>query len=229
MAIKIKNAIFSAFFGALGPFFNKLATLDQDRAVYKFFSEQEVPWAIYPFDVVCFALMLVVNTISVKYKMLSYKYDGAFIGTTLIFVLGYAFSAIFDYIYEGEPPTIKQTIGAFMMIFGIILISSQEEKDKIKKKTNSFYQLIPEEHDGKNSGAPEDQESKAECLIDKTKTPSDQLSAVGLSHKTGIKIENSEPMSKDATTYTASSRSASRHIPGEMGAIDFVHMRKGFL
>lgn len=228
MTIKVKNAILSAFFGALGPFFNKQATLDQDRAVYRFFNDNQVSWAIYPFDIFCIVLMLVVNTIAVKYKMLSYKYDGAFLGTTLIFVLGYAFSACFDYLYEGEVPSLKQTGGALMMIFGIILISSQEEKEKIKKHTNSFYQLIAENKDNKELPLPEEEDRKTECLIDKTKTPSDQSSPTDKPHKNSKK-SGTDPQSKDCSIFTNSSRSASRHKPGEMGAIDFIHMRKGVL
>ena len=59
MKIKIKNALLSAFFGSIGPFLNKQATLDHDRYVYKYLSEKEVSWAIYPFDILCFVLMLV--------------------------------------------------------------------------------------------------------------------------------------------------------------------------
>lgn len=226
MVIKVKNAVLSAFFGALGPFFNKQATLDQDRAIVKFFQDQQVSWAIYVFDVVCIILMLVSNTIAVKYKMLSYKYDGAFLGTTLIFVLGYMFSAIFDYIYEGDAPSIKQTAGAFMMIFGIILISSQEEKDKVKKKTNSFYQLIGPNEDEKDIVVPEDDDRKTECLIDKTKTPSNIQTPTSETPKLTSGFDSN---SKDTSIQTASTRSASRQIPGVMSAIDFSHMRKGFL
>lgn len=142
MGIKLKNPIISAFFAALGPFFNKQATLDEDSKVFTFFKEHGVKWAIYPFDVICLILMLWSNTIAVKYKMLSYKYDGAFMGTSLIFILGYLFSAMFDFIYSGKFLTLKQTGGALMMILGIVLISFQEEISSVRKRTNSIFALI---------------------------------------------------------------------------------------
>lgn len=231
MAIKVKNAILSAFFGAVGPFLNKQATLDESRSVYKFFQQREVAWAIWPFNITCIVLMLVVNTIAVKYKMLSYKYDGAFLGTSLIFVLGYLFSAVFDYIYEGDIMTVKQTIGAFMMIFGIMLITKQEDEVKIKKHTNSFYKLIPED----KGGIPDtpltesDHSRRLECLIDKTKTPVDYLTTPEKTEEPSTSLGKSDPLTKEVSTFTESSRPASRQIPGAMGAIDFIHMRKGFL
>ena len=230
MTIKIKNALFSAFFGALGPFLNKQATLEEDSTVYKYFSTQSIPWAIYPFDIVCFVLMLVVNTISVKYKMLSYKYDGAFIGTSLIFVLSYLFSAIFDYIYEGGVPTIKQSIGAFMMIFGIMLISSQEDGVKLKKKTNSFNQLIQEGEEDDGSESPKVGDPKVEGLIDKSKPPTDTLLTTPTTSKEPSNdVMEPESPSKEELISRGRSQPASRHIPGAIGALDFIHLRKGYL
>lgn len=232
MVIKVKNAILSAFYGALGPFFNKQATLDETRPIFKYLSEREIAWAIYPFDIACFVIMLVVNTMSVKYKMLSYKYDGAFLGTSLIFVLGYGFSAIFDYIYEGEAPSLRQTLGAFMMITGIILISSQEEEEKVIKKTNSFYEIIAEDGGQEPKAGAEENDPRTERFLDKSKSPDGNLpQSVGETDASSPAGGQQGSLSLPAMTDKSqvSARSPSRQRPGEMAAIDFVHMRKGYL
>lgn len=239
MGLKIKNAVISAFFGALGPFFNKQATLDEDKAIYQFFIERDVRWAIYPFDVICFILMLWVNTIAVKYKMLSYKYDGAFLGTSLIFILGYLFSALFDFIYSGSILSIKQTIGAGMMVLGIILISYQEGKSKIEKHTNSFLEVIGEHQRSYsfNSNLIHGENKLNEpLLIDKSKPP------IGFDIPPSIvksdqkkNQENEKKIKKDCSgqastkAITVSGKVPSRHKPGEVASLDFIHLRKGFL
>ena len=143
----IKNAILSAFFGALGPYFNKQAKFDNSGAVYHWFDDRGYGWAVYVFDVVMIILMLWANTISVKYKMLSYKQDGAFIGTTMIFILGYIFSSGFDYLYDQKILPLERILGALLIILGILMISWQEEEDKVKKVTNSVLVFVPETED----------------------------------------------------------------------------------
>lgn len=186
MVLKVKNACLSAFFAALGPFFNKQATLDEDRKVYQYFISKGVRWAIYPFDVTCLILMLWVNTIAVKYKMLSYKHDGAFLGTSLIFILGYLFSALLDFIYDGGFLTLKQTLGVVMMIAGIILISTQEETDQVRKRTNTLLGLLGNmDFDQFDNDALEEDKTNFDapliiddCLPDSgTKDPDDALKA----------------------------------------------------
>lgn len=142
MNFNIKNPLLSAFFAALAPYFNKQATLDEKSPVYKYFIEKEVRWAIYPFDVVCLILMLWSNTIAVKYRMLSYMHDGAFIGTSLIFILGYLFSSGFDYLHTQSFLSMKQTLGICMMTVGILLISYQEEENKVRKRATTVFDLI---------------------------------------------------------------------------------------
>src|SRR3990167_413996 len=149
----VKNALTSAFFGALGPYFNKQAKFDNSGAVYHWFDDRGYGWAVYVFDVLMIILMLWANTISVKYKMLSYKQDGAFIGTTMIFILGYIFSSGFDYLYDQKILPLERILGALLIILGILMISWQEEEDKVKKVTNSVLVFVPqqEEHDDPDS------------------------------------------------------------------------------
>lgn len=142
--LRLKNVIVSAFFGALGPYFNKQTSLsmDQSRWVVRQFTAWEKPWLLIPYDILCFFLMLWANTISVKYKMLSYKHDGAFIGTTLIFVLGYIFSSGFDYLYEEVILPPNRICGALLVVFGVMLISMQEKENKVRKHTQSIYEVV---------------------------------------------------------------------------------------
>jgi hypothetical protein len=143
----VKNAIISAFFGALGPYFNKQAKFDNSGAIYHWLNDQGYPWAVYIFDVLMIIMMLWSNTISVKYKMLSYKQDGAFIGTTMIFILGYIFSSGFDYLYDQQILPLERILGALLIILGILMISWQEEQDKVKKLTNSVLVLVSDRED----------------------------------------------------------------------------------
>lgn len=220
MVVKIKNALISAFFGALGPFFNKQATTDKDRTVVIFFDERDIGWMIYPFNVVCIILMLWVNTVAVKYKMLSYKYDGAFLGTSLIFILGYIFSAAFDFLYDGTVLTPKKTLGAIMMILGIILISLQEEADKVMKKTNSFYEIIHQEDDQNSNPI-----RKPMLTADNDDDP--PLLDIAKLKKQKSNKTNSKANGKSSTND--SERMPSRHKPGAISNLDFIQMRKGFI
>ncbi len=147
MKFSLKNVLLSSFFGALGPFFNKQATLDQDRAVVKYLDATDYPWLIYLFNVSCIILMLWANTIAVKYKMLSYKFDGAFIGTTLIFVLGYIFSFGFDLLYSGQLPKVIKIVGACLIMMGIALLSWQENKEEVLKRAPSVLIVIEHHED----------------------------------------------------------------------------------
>ena len=91
----LKYAIMSAFLGALGPFFNKQVTTNLSGFIpglLELWSGSQLP--IYFYFAACIFLMLYCNTLSVKYKMLSYKYSGAFLGTSIIFILIFVFSAI---------------------------------------------------------------------------------------------------------------------------------------
>ena len=137
-----KDAIISAFFGALGPFFNKQATTDPNRLIVKKLNEFNLLWAIYIYNVVCIGLMLTMNTISVKHKMLSYKNDGAFLGTTLIFSLGYLFSAFFDLIIGESHMPLHKYLAVLMVIFGVMLITFNSEESGRKMKTQSVIDVL---------------------------------------------------------------------------------------
>lgn len=222
MKISLKNVLVSAFFGALGPYFNKQATLDSSRSVYKYFHEQDVGWMIYPFDALCIFLMLWANTVSVKYKMLSYKYDGAFIGTTLIFVLGYIFSSMFDYIYDQQILPSKRVFGAVLVIAGVILISRQEQDAKIKKKTASFLVLVEDDHGDAGLSPAEAPGSPDECLIRKQRPEAQRESQPrrGQGRKRG---RGAAAAGRDRPPKV------SRVLASEMRAVDFIQLHRGFL
>lgn len=167
MRLSLKNAVISGFFGVLGPFFNKQATLDMTKPVGVFFQQQDAPWLIYPFDILCIVLMLVANTIAVKYKMLSYKYDGAFIGSTLIFALGYLFSIGFDYLYDQTILPLPKLLGAGLVIAGVICISWQEQQNHVTKRAPSVLIFI--EDDGKEFFNRDREARKEPLLVDKNR------------------------------------------------------------
>lgn len=230
MVLKLTNVFISAFFGALGPFFNKQATLDKSAKIYVFFIERDIAWMIYVFDVLCIFLMLWVNTVSVKYKMLSYKHDGAFLGTSLIFILGYLFSAALDYVYEGTILSINQTGGALMMILGIILISMQEETDHVNKHTNSFYQFLPDKEDTENitkNALTQETGVDPDPMLDPSWKMQTETIEPGSVQKMGGKKYPKNVTS--GVRSTAISRMPSRHLPGEIANLDFIVMRKGYI
>ena len=137
-----KDAIISAFFGALGPFFNKQATTDPNRLIVIKLNEFNMFWGIYIYNVVCIGLMLTMNTISVKHKMLSYKNDGAFLGTTLIFSLGFLFSAIFDAVIGESSMPPHKLLGVIMVIVGVMFITFNSEESGREKKTQSVIDVL---------------------------------------------------------------------------------------
>ena len=159
-----KDAIISALFGALGPFFNKQATFNKTGRVYSILSDANIAWAIYPFNLLCIALMLTMNTISVKHKLMSYKNDGAFLGTSLIFSLGYLFSSILDIaIGESYMPLYKY-LGVVLIIFGVMLITFNGDNSGKVMKTQSVIDVlelsISKQRHSKNMKTAEPEEKK---------------------------------------------------------------------
>ena len=139
------DALLSGFFAAIAPFFLKLTIWSKDSKPYPFFAHNSLKWAIVPWDILMIILLVGFNTISVQFKMLSYKWNGAFIGTTLIFVFTYIFSLGLDFIdptndTKKTPWEIgKRVIGAVLMIIGagvVALEHSGEEDDPTKQKLN---------------------------------------------------------------------------------------------
>lgn len=189
--MKLKNVVLSAFYGALGPYFNKQATLDETRAIPGFFTKHNLKWMLYIFNILCIFLMLFSNTVSVKYKMLSYKFDGAFIGTTMIFILGYLFSSCFDYIYNEEFLPLQNILGALLIILGVTLISMSEQDDKMNKQTNSIDAVKQEVDQHMASRMPE--------LTDKAESARPQSSALQME-----------------TVRTVSDEEAQESVPEEM-------------
>ena len=217
MKISLKNVLVSAFFGALGPYLNKQATLDSSRSVYKYFHEQDVGWMIYPFDALCIFLMLWANTVSVKYKMLSYKYDGAFVGTTLIFVLGYIFSSVFDYFYDQQILPTKRVFGAVLVIAGVILISRQEHDAKIQKKTASFLVLVEDANGDAGLSPTEAPDSSDDCLIKNRRAQERPEARAEAGRGVGRKARR-----------RAGPQASPRERPAELRAADFIQIHRGF-
>lgn len=224
MGISLKNALLSAFFGALGPYFNKQITFSTSSPVWHFLEEKGYPKLIWAWDIGCLILMLWANTVSVKYKMMSYKYDGAFLGTTLIFILGYLFSSGFDYLNNQTIMPWSRISGALLIIVGVILISWQEEEANIQKKTQSFYEVLPHAHE----------DEKEEGLIDRNREPTEAMSPsndmdplyspVPVSPMTLIHAPKIKP--KKALRR---GKTPSRLVPNSIGAVDMIQVRKGFL
>ena len=116
-------------FGALGPFMNKLATFDSSSRFAKLCADIGFEKLHFVFDVGCILLMLFFNTLSVKYKLLSYKNDGAFLGTTLIFSLGYLFSVCLGFVIAEEAMPLKRYLGVLLMVTGVMLVSATQFRD----------------------------------------------------------------------------------------------------
>ena len=192
MKISLKNVLLSSFFGALGPFFNKQATLDKDRKVVQYFDDTDYPWLIYVFNVLCIFMMLWANTVAVKYKMLSYKYDGAFIGTTLIFVLGYVFSSLLDYVYDQQLLPYMKILGALMIMMGVTMLSWQEEKDEVFKRAPSV--LIVYQHQ-EEIYIDDRKSTRSEALLKKPELPK---------KVSQTKIKTPKPAKQPAKAATAS-------------------------
>ncbi len=141
----LKYAIMSAFMGALGPFFNKQVTTDLSGFIpglLELWSGSQIP--IYAYFVACIALMLYFNTLSVKYKMLSYKFSGAFLGTSIIFILGFVFSAMLGEVTGEKSLTIEKMLGAGLMSIGVALISMQQAEDNLPAKNTSALAVVEE-------------------------------------------------------------------------------------
>lgn len=131
------DALWSAIFNILGAGAITAAVFEKNHKVYKKLQEWEKPWLVWPWDVLMIILMVVFNTLSVKYKLISFKYNGAFIGSTLIVVYSFLIAGFGEMVLEDKVPTVKQTAGAALMIFGITLVSFDTTQTKQKKSKTS--------------------------------------------------------------------------------------------
>lgn len=142
----LKFAIMSAFLGALGPFFNKQVTMDLSGflpGLLELWSGSQLP--IYFYFAACLFLMLYCNTLAVKFKMLSYKYSGAFLGTSIIFILGFVFSAVLGEVTGEQSLTVEKMVGAGLMSIGVALISMQQAEDNVPAKGNQSILAVVED------------------------------------------------------------------------------------
>ena len=135
----MRNATLSALFGALGPLFNKLSTFDNTSQVAVWLNAYGLTDLHFAYDVFCIALMLFANTISVKYKMLCMKDGGAFLGTTLIFSLGYLFSALLGFAINEPAMPLQRYLGVFFIIAGVMLISI--DRHELAAKENQLSDI----------------------------------------------------------------------------------------
>lgn len=141
--MKLGFIVLSSLFGALGPFFNKLATFDPTKLPSLIIAQLGLPrFTIYIYTTLCWILMLMCNTLSVKYKILSYKFAGAFIGTTLIFTLMYVFSSLLGFAIGDHNVELRRYVGALMLICGINLISISEREASKERKVNSVAEVV---------------------------------------------------------------------------------------
>ncbi len=135
------DAFVAGLFAVFGPIFLKLAGFSKESSPYKWFDERNVLWMLYPWDALMVGAMLVTNTISVKYRMLSFKFNGAFIGTTLIFVFTSILSAPADLIFEDKFLRWQQIVGLGLMILGVCVVAYEHEENKVNdpslKRLNS--------------------------------------------------------------------------------------------
>ena len=103
---KIKTLIYVTFlsglFAMLAPQCFKLVGFSSKDPAYNWFKSRNVFWLLYVWNAAMIIITLVTNTISVKYKMLSFKVTGAFVGSTLIFVFTSLLSVPADWISEGK-------------------------------------------------------------------------------------------------------------------------------
>lgn len=155
------NPLNSAVFGALGPVFNKQVVVSAEPTEDKILS-YVMKYSLYPIaaqitlNIVFILLMLTVNTMSVKYQMLSFKYSGSFVSTAVIFSVSSFLSLIFDLIIasvkgEGIPTNLaKQLIALVMICLGVTMIAGQSSHTKqdpapVKGEAQASGDVLPTE------------------------------------------------------------------------------------
>ena len=139
----IKHAAKSALFGALGPLFNKMTTWEYSKPAGRFIKEHQLPYSyLVAFNIICLAIMISFNTASVKHKMLCYRLEGAFLGTTLMFSLGYLFSTVLGIIIgEGNVPPYKY-LGFLLILIGVMLISAEPKSILLQKSRDVVEDVV---------------------------------------------------------------------------------------
>ena len=147
------DATLSGVWAAIGPFFFKLAVFKREDKLYNWFQEHGF-WMVYVFDIIMIVLLLSTNTVSVIYRMKSFKIIGAFTGWTLVFVFQWLFSVPLDYILDSKFPHWRQFLGAGMVLVGVLTICYEHETHKLQTIENnpSFneksdgYAYVPPDH-----------------------------------------------------------------------------------
>lgn len=117
------HSLLSGFYAVIAPFCYTLTSFTKEDRTYNWFSGKSGFWLIYVWDSIMILCLFYFNTISVKYKLFSYKFNGAFLGTTLILVFTIAFSYVVDLIMVGHFPNPRRVLGVIIITMGTAVIS----------------------------------------------------------------------------------------------------------
>jgi hypothetical protein len=133
------HPIASGLYGALGPFFNK-------QIGFGHYSDTSMLWRwainyqvsiifMWLADLAFLAAMLTVNTMAVKYKMLSFKRAGSFISNTIIFTVSVMSSLVLDLVLAvtsdnplDDEKLFKRVLALILISTGVGLISIETQK-----------------------------------------------------------------------------------------------------
>jgi len=127
MGLKVKHSLLSSVYQTIGVFVFKEASFDRTKPINIFWSTHGLSFMMYPFFIFALVFMMAFNTISVKHNMLSFRSNGAFIGSTMTFVFNYILGAFGDYLLSGKIMKVNRIIGAVIMIIGVIIVSTDHE------------------------------------------------------------------------------------------------------
>lgn len=138
------HPVASGCFGALGPFFNKqmgLGHYSNDSVLWKWVLNTQANLAVlWGLDLVFLVMMLAVNTLSVKHKMLSFKQAGSFLSTTIIFSVSVIISLLLDLLIATTTEEefdiskgFKKGLALILIISGVFLISSESHQKDVTR------------------------------------------------------------------------------------------------
>ena len=128
------------FLTALSPFFNKLANTEEGSFISSLFKPQDdsFPLALNAVWCILIAISILINSVSIKYMMLSIQQNGAFLNNILNLIFNFVFSCAFDFLLDGKIINHIKLSGALLVVSGFMLIKNsktqpiidREEKDK---------------------------------------------------------------------------------------------------
>ena len=128
-AANLFHPLASAIFWIIAMTFAKLIDLSSEGRIGRLASKvASSVLLIYAFNLIILCLLVFFNTLSIKHNMISFKYNGSFLGQVYLIVFCWVLSTIIAAMFDNKNIKLIRVLGCLMIIAGILLIYFDNRK-----------------------------------------------------------------------------------------------------